>query len=121
MPPGITRCARSKSDAERDVCVRMLISIRRWGWQQGGAGALPHGLLEGGADLLRFDLELLAGLGIAGFIVGFGVHLGSGCTSGHGVCCLGRLSLRSLIATLLFMASGVVTVFVLRQVAGVAS
>lgn len=57
----------------------------------------------------------------AGFIVGFGVQLGSGCTSGHGVCGLGRLSPRSLAATLVFMAAGMVTVFLLRHVIGVVS
>ena len=48
-------------------------------------------------------------------LVGFGTRMGSGCTSGHGVCGLSRLSLRSLAATLTFMASGVVTVFVVRH------
>lgn len=56
---------------------------------------------------------------LAGLIVGFGVHLGSGCTSGHGVCGLGRLSKRSLVATLVFMSAGIVTVFILRHVAGI--
>jgi uncharacterized membrane protein YedE/YeeE len=56
---------------------------------------------------------------LAGLTVGFGVHLGSGCTSGHGVCGLGRLSKRSLVATLLFMAAGMVTVYILRHVVGV--
>ena len=54
----------------------------------------------------------------AGLLVGFGTRLGSGCTSGHGVCGLSRLSLRSLAATLVFMATGVATVFVLRHVVG---
>jgi uncharacterized protein len=48
----------------------------------------------------------------AGLLVGFGTVLGSGCTSGHGVCGLGRRSVRSLVATLVFMGAGVVTVFV---------
>lgn len=52
---------------------------------------------------------------IAGLLVGFGTLLGNGCTSGHGVCGLSRLSLRSLIATLVFMATGVLVVFILRQ------
>jgi len=52
----------------------------------------------------------------AGLLVGFGARLGSGCTSGHGVCGLARLSPRSLVATALFMASGVATVFVARHV-----
>ncbi|MFE1573914.1 YeeE/YedE family protein [Comamonas odontotermitis] len=53
---------------------------------------------------------------IAGLLVGFGTRLGSGCTSGHGVCGLSRLSWRSLIATLCFMAAGFATVFVARHV-----
>ena len=53
---------------------------------------------------------------VAGLLVGFGTRLGSGCTSGHGVCGLSRLSIRSLAATLMFMATGVVTVFVMRHV-----
>lgn len=55
---------------------------------------------------------------VGGLIVGFGVTLGSGCTSGHGVCGLARLSPRSLAATLTFMASTAVTVFVVRHVIG---
>ena len=54
----------------------------------------------------------------AGLLVGFGTRLGSGCTSGHGVCGLSRLSLRSLAATLTFMVTGVITVFVVRHVVG---
>jgi uncharacterized membrane protein YedE/YeeE len=52
---------------------------------------------------------------IGGLLVGFGVKMGSGCTSGHGVCGMGRLSLRSLIATLTFMATGIATVYVTRH------
>ena len=55
-------------------------------------------------------------IGLAGLLVGFGTRLGSGCTSGHGVCGLSRLSLRSLAATLTFMATGALAVFVLRHV-----
>ncbi len=58
-----------------------------------------------------------AGLIVAGLLVGFGTRLGSGCTSGHGVCGLARLSPRSLAATLLFMGAGFATVFVLRHAA----
>jgi uncharacterized protein len=52
---------------------------------------------------------------VAGLLVGFGTRYGSGCTSGHGVCGLSRLSPRSLVATLAFMAAGFVTVFLLRH------
>ncbi|WP_134682462.1 YeeE/YedE family protein [Paracoccus ravus] len=61
----------------------------------------------------------LVGMGLAGFLIGLGTGLGSGCTSGHGVCGLARLSRRSLVAVLIFMASGIATVFVLRHVGGV--
>ena len=49
-----------------------------------------------------------------GLVVGFGTRLGSGCTSGHGVCGMSRLSTRSIVATLTFMVSGMATVFVMR-------
>jgi uncharacterized membrane protein YedE/YeeE len=53
---------------------------------------------------------------VAGLLVGFGTRLGSGCTSGHGICGLSRLSARSIVATALFMASGFATVFFVRHV-----
>ena len=59
-------------------------------------------------------LALVAG----GFLVGVGATFGSGCTSGHGVCGLSRLSARSVAATLTFMATGAVTVFLVRHVFG---
>ena len=52
---------------------------------------------------------------VAGLLVGFGTRLGSGCTSGHGVCGLSRMSPRSLVATLAFMGAGFVTVFLIRH------
>jgi uncharacterized membrane protein YedE/YeeE len=55
---------------------------------------------------------------VAGLLVGFGTRLGSGCTSGHGVCGLSRGSLRSLVATGVFMVTGGLTVFVMRHVGG---
>lgn len=54
----------------------------------------------------------------AGLLVGFGTRLGSGCTSGHGVCGMARLSGRSFAATATFMAAAAVTVFVMRHVTG---
>ena len=56
---------------------------------------------------------------IAGLLVGFGAVMGNGCTSGHGVCGISRGSARSIAATMTFMATGFVTVFVLRHVMGV--
>ncbi len=54
----------------------------------------------------------------SGLLVGLGTRMGGGCTSGHGVCGLGRRSLRSLVATATFMALGVVTVFTMQNVMG---
>ncbi len=58
-------------------------------------------------------------LAVAGLLVGIGTRYGSGCTSGHGVCGLSRLSPRSLVATLSFMAAGFVTVYIIRHLLGV--
>lgn len=58
-------------------------------------------------------------LALAGVLVGVGTRMANGCTSGHGVCGLARLSVRSLVAVLSFMATGIVTVFLLRHVFGV--
>ena len=55
---------------------------------------------------------------IAGLLVGFGASYGSGCTSGHGVCGLSRLSPRSLVATISFMSAGFLMVFVIRHMLG---
>jgi uncharacterized membrane protein YedE/YeeE len=68
-----------------------------------GAGPLPE--IDAGWPLII----------LAGALVGFGTRLGGGCTSGHGVCGLARLSPRSLAATLIFMAVGMATVFLLRH------
>jgi uncharacterized membrane protein YedE/YeeE len=57
-------------------------------------------------------------LAAAGLLVGLGTRFGSGCTSGHGVCGIARLSPRSLVATLCFMVAGFATVFVMRHVLG---
>ena len=63
---------------------------------------------------IRFDAGT-AVLVAAGLLVGIGTRYGSGCTSGHGVCGISRLSPRSIVATLVFMAAGFATVFVARH------
>jgi uncharacterized membrane protein YedE/YeeE len=55
---------------------------------------------------------------VAGFLVGIGTRYGAGCTSGHGVCGLSRLSMRSVVATLMFMTAGFATVFFMRHIVG---
>jgi uncharacterized membrane protein YedE/YeeE len=68
-------------------------------------GSLPQQTIAAATPLLI----------VAGLLTGFGAVWGSGCTSGHGVCGLSRLSVRSLVATITFMAAGVATVFVMRH------
>ena len=67
--------------------------------------------------IVEVEAEWLAVV-IAGLLVGFGTQYGSGCTSGHGICGLSRLSPRSLVATVSFMTAGFLIVFVLRHVIG---
>lgn len=67
----------------------------------------------------RFEIERSTlALIVAGLTVGIGTQLGSGCTSGHGVCGIGRLSKRSTVATITFMATAAITVFIVNEVLG---
>lgn len=77
------------------------------------AGGLYMALVPG-ASVPRADYSR-AWLIVAGVLVGFGTRMGNGCTSGHGVCGLGRLSLRSLVAVLTFMVTAIATTFVVRH------
>ncbi|AKU92448.1 YeeE/YedE family protein [Vulgatibacter incomptus] len=79
-------------------------------------GAVAYAAMPG-----RFDASAAPSLplvAIAGALVGIGTRLGSGCTSGHGVCGISRLSPRSIVATLTFMATGALSVLVVRLVGG---
>jgi uncharacterized membrane protein YedE/YeeE len=84
------------------------------------------GLVAGGLIVGALAPEPFSGLAstphsrliAAGFLVGFGASLGSGCTSGHGVCGVGRLSPRSIVATLTFMIAGALTLYVIRHLMG---
>lgn len=87
--------------------------------------AFVAGLLAGGALMNLWRPELFAatessllGVGAAGLLVGIGTRMGNGCTSGHGVCGISRGAPRSLAATLTFMATGMLTVFLARHVFG---
>ncbi|ATG46942.1 hypothetical protein CEW89_04785 [Celeribacter ethanolicus] len=80
-------------------------------------GPLAFMLFTGHMPEVEVPVSKLA-LIVGGFIVGIGVTYGSGCTSGHGVCGMSRLSPRSIVATLSFMASTAVTVFIIRHVLG---
>lgn len=71
-----------------------------------------------GTPVLQTVSSNLPVMALAGLLVGFGSVYGNGCTSGHGVCGLSRLSIRSLVATLVFMATGFATVFLVRHVMG---
>jgi uncharacterized membrane protein YedE/YeeE len=96
-----------------------------WRWRACFVG----GLLAGGVVLRLLDpgayaftiARSPAAIVTAGLLVGFGTRLGNGCTSGHGVCGVSRLSGRSLWATIIFVASGAVTVFLLNHIRSLAS
>lgn len=81
-----------------------------------GLIAAPLALMAAGQKPEITFVASLPVMVLAGFVVGFGTVLGGGCTSGHGVCGIARLSPRSIIATLIFMAFGIATVFVVRHV-----
>lgn len=108
----------------------------------GATGVLSGAVFAESRDEMRWRLALIAGMILApgliflvtgtmptlsvpvsptmivigGVIVGFGASLGSGCTSGHGVCGLSRLSIRSIVAVPTFMATAAITVFLIRHV-----
>jgi uncharacterized membrane protein YedE/YeeE len=80
-------------------------------------GPLSARLIDGNVTDIRIDTPLPV-LIIAGLLVGYGTGLGGGCTSGHGVCGLARLSPRSLAATLVFMVVAGITVYIVRHLIG---
>lgn len=97
-------------------------NYKEFGWRL----AFVVGMIAGGVILLLTAPEAigtptgrsLPAMVVAGLLVGFGTRLGSGCTSGHGICGLSRFSGRSLVAVLTFMLTGAVTVFVVRVFLG---
>ncbi|WP_196260291.1 YeeE/YedE family protein [Pelagibacterium limicola] len=93
-----------------------------WGWRAafiGGAVFAPVLLGAVAGDMVAFQSEVPAlWLVLGGLIVGAGVYYGSGCTSGHGVCGIARLSPRSIVATFVFMTSTAATVYLIRHVLG---
>ncbi|MFC3703626.1 YeeE/YedE family protein [Devosia honganensis] len=93
-----------------------------WSWRAAfliGAIGAPALLVSATGVSVPFESPAPASWLVAGgLVVGIGVYFGSGCTSGHGVCGMARLSPRSIVATLVFMASTAITVFVVRHLLG---
>lgn len=85
--------------------VGLLLAVPIYQWV---TGTSPQSTMVSGGYLLP----------VAGFLTGFGAALGNGCTSGHGVCGLSRLSIRSILATATFMLTAFITVYVLRHMIG---
>ena len=107
---GITQGAMALPGAAKD---------RDWRWAfLAGLILAPLAVTVLGGTVAHTVPDNLVGMALAGLLVGLGTALGSGCTSGHGVCGLARLSGRSLAAVVTFMAAGFVTVFVLRHILG---
>jgi uncharacterized protein len=92
-----------RPDANRLTFILGLL-LAPWAWRL--VAPMPMATVDVGTGALI----------VAGLLVGIGVRMGDGCTSGHGVCGLSRFSLRSLVNVLAFMGAGVVAVFVLRHV-----
>lgn len=80
-------------------------------------GALLYMVVTGGPIGFQAQATPLVSI-LAGFLVGFGTRLGSGCTSGHGICGIARISKRSFAATLVFMLTAIITVYLTRHVLG---
>ncbi|MBL8510313.1 MAG: YeeE/YedE family protein [Betaproteobacteria bacterium] len=94
----------SRGDKAWRIAFLAGLALAPWLWRAGGGTIAP-----------RIDSHwgtLIA----AGLLVGLGTRYGAGCTSGHGVCGLSRLSARSLVATLIFMAAGFATTFLIRHI-----
>lgn len=89
-----------------------------WRWLFIGGLLLGCGIYEFGFAATPTPISAFAPLSmvVGGFIVGVGTRMGGGCTSGHGVCGLGRLSSRSLVAVITFLVTGFVTVFLMRHI-----
>ena len=103
--------ARATSMAEGDMAM-----TSAWGFVVGlPLGALAVRLATDWQPATFADWPVLL---VAGVLVGFGTRMGSGCTSGHGVCGVSRLSQRSIVATATFMAAGIATVFILSRIGG---
>jgi uncharacterized membrane protein YedE/YeeE len=98
------------------------VTAGEWGWRLAflaGMIAAPAVLLAATGSMPAIEVPSSTGmLVIGGILVGIGVSYGSGCTSGHGVCGMARLSARSIAATLTFMLTTGITVFVVRHVIG---
>ncbi|MCA8910258.1 MAG: YeeE/YedE family protein [Planctomycetes bacterium] len=98
--------------------------LRREKGELSWKAAFVLGLVAGGVGLVLVRPELLAEkslqplplMAVAGALVGFGTRFGGGCTSGHGVCGIGRLSKRSIFGTVTFIAAGALTVLALRMI-----
>ena len=96
--------------------------VADWAWRLAfvaglAAGAFAAALMGGGDPTMSFTVGLPA-IALAGLLVGLGTSVGSGCTSGHGVCGLARFSARALAAVAAFMVTGALVVFVVRHVLG---
>jgi len=92
-----------------------------WQWRAAflvGSAVTPFAYIMAGGEVAFSVPVSTAALVIGGVLVGIGVHFGNGCPSGHGICGIARLSPRSIVAVLTFMATAFVTVFVVRHLIG---
>ncbi len=107
---GVLAGAMNQSGDERVWRIILLLGLV--------AGGLVLSLLYPQAFPAQGGEPRIFAIALAGWIVGFGTQLGSGCTSGHGICGISRLSSRSIVATCVFVGAGMLTVFVRRMLGG---
>lgn len=107
---GIYGSLLSPSTRDRDWRIAFLVGL--------GLAGVIGGMVS--PTLVGASVRPLPVVIVAGLLVGYGTRLGSGCTSGHGVCGLARFSLRSLVATTTFLGAAIVTVWLVRHVGGLA-
>ncbi|MGZ0716423.1 YeeE/YedE family protein [Pseudomonas palleroniana] len=105
---GLLGSLLSKQGDGRAEKLLFLIGLLAAPWVWSLFGTLPAASIQAGGYALV----------LAGLLVGIGTRYGAGCTSGHGICGLSRLSVRSLVAVCCFMGSGFATVYVIRHVLG---
>ena len=91
-----------------DTAWRLMFIVGLW------LGAVAFMFARGGPLSVAIQASIPV-MAVAGFLVGFGTRMGGGCTSGHGICGIARLSKRSMVATIVFIATAMVTVFVTRH------
>lgn len=96
------------------ISTALFESGARWRWLF-LIGTMVGGFIVSGFIGSNVNVKISPTIVIAGFLVGVGARIGNGCTSGHGICGVGRFSIRSVVATMIFMFAGILTATLFHQ------